>query len=290
MIWSWNLGFESPDVETEIDATGSRSSHLEVGVRMRIQHSKVWSCLVAAMIGSAVGIPADAADNRSKDASTQKSWFQEETQKLYDALAVGDKAPWDEVLAADFIFTSEDGAVQDRQQFMADIAPLPQGSTGGIKVEDLTVRSVGDGAVAHYLMDEWEDVQGQHLHTKYFSTDVYRRVHNSWMLVASQATVVPRDLDAVAVDHSEWSRLVGDYQVSAKAKSRYHVFVDKGILYGGRDKKSATRLIPLSPLVYFQSGSIHTMVFVPGPQGKIIEVREIHKYNELVMTRASGAT
>lgn len=256
---------------------------------MRAKHWRTWVWLVATIMGSTTWVPTEASGNGSIDGPAQTPWFKAETQKLYDALAIGDKAPWEQVLAADFVYTSEDGKVQDRQQFMADVVPLPQGSTGGIKVEEFTVRSVGDGAVAHYLMDEWEDVQGQQLRTKYISTDVYRHVGSAWMLVASQATVVPRDLEAVRVDTSECARLIGDYEVSTKAKSRYRVFVDQGVLYGGRDKSSATRLIPLSPLVYFQSGSIHTMVFVPGPQGKIKEVREIHKYNELVMTRVRSA-
>lgn len=240
------------------------------------------------LIFAAPGYAGEASIDVS--ALSDSSWFQSETQKLYDALAVGDKAPWTEVLARDFIYTSEDGEVQNREQFLATVAPLPAGATGGIKIQELTVRSMDGGAVAHYLMNEWEKFHGQDLHTKYFATDTYRRDGTSWKLVASQVTVVPRDMEPVQVPTSTWNSLIGEYRVSPDAKSSYLVFVRDGKLYGGKSKESATYLIPLSPLVYFQSGSIHTMVFVADASGHVYEVREIHKYNEIVMARLSHAS
>jgi hypothetical protein len=41
----------------------------------------------------------------------------------------------------------------------------------------------------------------------------------------------------------------------------------------------------LSPLVFFQKGSIHTMIFVPNADGAIREVLEEHKFNEVAMQR-----
>jgi hypothetical protein len=59
----------------------------------------------------------------------------------------------------------------------------------------------------------------------------------------------------------------------------------EGALYGGRDAQTATLLIPLAPLAFFQKGSIHLMIFVPDKSGAITEVRELHKYNEVRMKR-----
>jgi hypothetical protein len=58
-----------------------------------------------------------------------------------------------------------------------------------------------------------------------------------------------------------------------------------GALYGGNNPKTATRLIPLAPLVYYQQGSIHLMIFVRDTSGAVNEVRELHKYNEVRMQR-----
>jgi hypothetical protein len=72
------------------------------------------------------------------------------------------------------------------------------------------------------------------------------------------------------------------------ATVHYEVRLRDGALYGGRDQQSATLLIPLAPLVFFQKGSIHTMIFVRDVSGEIREVRELHKYNEVVMKRVTA--
>jgi len=90
-------------------------------------------------------------------------------------------------------------------------------------------------------------------------------------------------------DPAAWPQLLGDYAYSEQAKSRYHVFLRDGVLYGGTSEKTATRLIPLAPLVYYQQGSIHLMIFVRDGAGAITEVRELHKYNEVRMQRMAGA-
>jgi len=230
-----------------------------------------------------VAIPAHAS-------SADDAWLQKTTQALYDAVGPGDAKPWDAALAPDCIYTSEDGDVMGKAELLKGFGPLPKGFSGGIKLRDFSVRYAGDAAVTHYWADEWEDVFGQHLKTTYISTDSWRRVKDGWQMFATQTTVVHRDLDPVAVDPKAFTPLVGEYKLSPASASSFLVFIRDGQLFGGRDPKSATRLIPLSPLVYFQAGSIHTMVFVADARGAVDEVREIHKYNELRYTRAKPAT
>jgi len=214
--------------------------------------------------------------------------FQAKTQALVDAITSGDKAVWDRNLDPGCIITTEDGEFLNKAQMLADVRPLPAGFGGHIKVRDLTVRSLGDAAVVHYWLDEVETIFGQELRTTYVQTDTYRRTGDGWQMVAMQVTVVPRDFEEIAVDSSDWKSLIGDYSYSDKAASRYQVFQRGETLYGGTDVKTATKLIPLAPLVFHQQGSIHIMVFVRGPAGAVDEVRELHKYNEVRMRRVSG--
>ena len=224
-----------------------------------------------------------------KPAIPDPAWFQKNTQALYDALAPGTKSVWQKALADYAVISDEDGRVQTKAELLKDFGPLPPGSSGSIQIEDLRVQDLGGTAAAvHYLVDEHEDVQGQSLHTKYTATDVYRSERGGWKIVASHVTVVPRDMDPVPVDKTGWPALVGEYRVGPQSKHGYHVYLREGALLGGADEQSATALIPLSPLVYFQSGSIHTMIFVPDGKGGIAEVREVHKYNELVMKRVGS--
>jgi hypothetical protein len=220
-----------------------------------------------------------------KDSS---EWFKTTTQRLYDAVAPGDTAVWDRVLDSGARITTEDGEVLDKTHFLEGMRPLPPGFSGHIKVRDLTVQTLERAAVVHYWLDETEEIFGQGLRTTYVETDVYRRLAGSWKMVALQVTVVPRDLDPIPAKSADWPALVGDYRLADDAASHYEVRLRDGALYGGRDQKTATLLIPLAPLVFFQKGSIHIMIFVQDPTGAITEVRELHKYNLVAMKRVAA--
>jgi len=243
-----------------------------------MNHSRTAISLV---LLAAAGFLCPAAGHA--DPSTLRAWFQSREQALFDSVARGDKGIWDRTLDADCIITSEDGVVEDKARFLSELAPLPKGFSGYGKVRDLTVKDLGSVAVAHFWIDEHENVFGQELYTTYVETDTYRRRSGSWKIVAMQVTVVPRDLQPIATDASDWPAFVGDYRFPGDERVRYHVFVRNGSLFGGRDEKSATLLIPLAPQVFHQKGSIHLMIFVKNSAGAVTEVREIHKYNEVRM-------
>lgn len=212
-------------------------------------------------------------------------WFKATTQALYDSLVSGDKSIWDRTLAQDCIITNEDGKVYDKSEFLKTLQPLPTGFAGHIDVQNLTVRNSGNDAVVHYWLDERENVLGQELRTKYVETDTYHRYSDTWEMVAAQTTVVPRDMAPVPVDTQGWGGLVGTYSLGTGDPHPYRVHMRAGNLYGGSDEKTARRLIPLSPLVFYAQGSIHILVFVRNVDGKVNEVLELHKYNEVAMHR-----
>lgn len=224
--------------------------------------------------------PASAAD----DGGT--AWFRTTTQSLWDAVTDGAPAVWERVLDPDCLITNEDGAVIARSKYLEDIRPLPKGFSGDIKVRDLTLRVLGEAAVVHYWLDERENIFDQQLKTVYVETDTWRRSGDAWLMVAMQVTVVPRDLEAVPnAAAGGWRELLGEYHYDDRSASRYRVFVRDGALFGGTSDQSATRLIPLAPLVFHQQGSIHLMIFVRDRSGAVNEVRELHKYNEVRMKR-----
>jgi Domain of unknown function (DUF4440) len=219
------------------------------------------------------------------DSPALRAWFQTRSQALFDAIANGDKGIWDRTLDAGCIITTEDGEVEDKSKFLAQLNPLPKGFTGYGKVRGLSVRDLGSAALVHYFIDEHENIFGQQLFTTYVETDTYRRGSGTWKIAAMQVTVVPRDLEPITKDATDWSALTGNYRFPGDERVRYRVFRRDGSLFGGRDERSATLLIPLAPLVFFQKGSIHFMIFVKDSAGGVTEVREIHKYNEVRMER-----
>lgn len=104
-------------------------------------------------------------------------------------------------------------------------------------------------------------------------------------MIAAQVTVVPADPKPVAVDERAWPQLAGGYRLGEHSGPVFHAYLRHGALYWGSDGKSAKLLIPLSPLVFFVQGSIHTIVFVRDPAGHITGALELHKYNEIAMRR-----
>ena len=244
-------------------------------------------CLAVSLIWGSCAGAASAAD---MSGSADRAWFLHRTQALYDAVTAGDPAIWQLTLSDDCVITDEDGHVYDKTAFLKTLRPLPKGFSGQIRIQRLTARTYGRAASVHYWMDEHEDALGQRLHTVYVETDTYRRENGAWKLIAGQVTVVPADLRPVAVDEHGWPQIAGSYRLGKDAPGVVsHAYLRDGSLYWGGDEKSAKRLIPLAPLVFFVQGSIHTMVFVRDGAGRITEAIELHKYNEVAMQRIGPA-
>jgi ketosteroid isomerase-like protein len=247
--------------------------------------------LLAGLVALLPGIAGAAlpADSGVAAGDLVHSWFLQRTQALYDAVARGDKAIWRQTLADDCVVTDEDGQVYGKEAFLDTLTGLPKGFSGEIKIRRLSIRLFGGAAAVHYWIDEHEDALGQKLHTVYVETDTYRRQGNAWKMMAAQVTVVPADLKPLSVVRSGWPKLAGVYRLGEAPGLLYHAYLRNGSLYWGSKAQSAKLLIPLSPLVFFVEGSIHTMVFVRDERGRITAAIELHKYNEIAMPRVRDA-
>ena len=95
------------------------------------------------------------------------------TQELYDAVASGNQAPWKKYFANDCIFADEKGRVFDKPKLIADIAPLPAGYSGTIKVENAQSRIIGNTVVLSYDLNETEIIFGQRETARYHVTDTW---------------------------------------------------------------------------------------------------------------------
>ena len=213
--------------------------------------------------------------------------FQTLEQSLMDAVAPGDQAPWNRVMAPDCVMTDEEGRVLNKTEFLKALGPLPPGLSGHITVRDLTVQSYPTFAVVRFLMDETEDVFGQHLTTKYRNTDTFRLDGTSWKLVASETTVVTINPPAQTVDTSGWTSLVGTYQLMP-AGWTFHVELRDGRLYGGRDAAKLRAFIPLTSTAFVLTDSLGEWLFVTGKDGKATKIVDFRKFEPLIWTRVAG--
>jgi hypothetical protein len=109
------------------------------------------------------------------------------TQELFDGLALGNKEPWKQYYADDAMYFDEKGRNMDKATLVADIAPLPPGYSGTIKIAKSATRIVGDTVVLSYDLDETEVIFGQNLTARYHETDTWLRRNGTWQIVAAQA-------------------------------------------------------------------------------------------------------
>jgi hypothetical protein len=245
--------------------------------------------IVAAAFGvwCVIGPSAARADD---DQASLVSTFQSLEQKLMDAIAPGDKAVWGSVMDDACVVTSEEGQLASKAEFLGQLKPLPPGLAGGIAVRDLTVQPFEPFAIVRYEADEWEQVFGQRLTTKYRMTDAFRRDGTGWKLVASHTSVVTADPPAQSVDKSRWHDLVGDYQLLPDGWV-FHVELRSGVLYGGRRPGELRPLIPLTPVAFVLEGSLGELLFdTDGGGGRPSRIVELRKFEPLVWTRVTRRT
>ncbi len=244
--------------------------------------------VLAAILAAAGSIGIDASSPPAASPGLVK-WFERTEQALMSAVAPGDKAPWERMMDADCVVTTEEGLLLTRDEFLKDLGPLPPGLEGGITVKDLTVQELPDLAVVRFLADEWETVFGQRLTTQYRITDVFRRSGEDWKMIASHTSVVTRDPPPQPVSTEGWSGFAGRYRV-APGGWELTVELRDGALYGGRGRsQDLRRLIPLAPNVFVRSGSLGEWIFVAGEGGRATRIVQFRKFEPLVWSRVEGS-
>jgi hypothetical protein len=245
--------------------------------------------LVAVTFGGWSALAPPAGPQADSDHASLASTFQQLEQTLMDAIAPGNAAIWGSVMDDGCSITSEEGQTSSKTDFLRDLKPLPPGLSGGITVRDLTVQPFASFVIVRYEADEWEQVFGQRLTTRYRTTDTFRRDGTGWKLVASHTSVVTIDPPGQSVDRSHWRDLIGDYQLQPDGWV-FHVELRSGTLYGGRDPARLRPLIPLTPVAFVLEGSLGELLFDTDSDGRAVRIVELRKFEPLVWTRVTRRT
>ncbi|KAA6464832.1 nuclear transport factor 2 family protein [Acidobacteria bacterium AB60] len=240
-----------------------------------------WAFLAVVAAAGSAALQGQAAAGQS--AGELKGYFQRTEQSLMDAVAVGNKALWNDVLDEACVVTNEEGEVLGKKELLEQLTGLPPGLSGAIEVVDLTVQPAGDFAVVRFRMNETETVFGQHLKTGYRSTDTFVRRDAGWKMIASHQSVVTSDPPAQEVSRRDWPAFAGTYQLLPNGWV-LHVAMKDGELYAGRDPKQLKRLIPIGPNVFTREGSLGEWVFCLDEKGKATKIVELRKFEPLVWT------
>jgi hypothetical protein len=205
--------------------------------------------------------PADAAD----DAITQDE-LARRTQDLYDAVAPGNQEPWKKYFANDCIFSDEKGRTMDKTALVADIAPMPTGYSGTIKMANTKSRIYADTAVLSYDLSETETIFGQNLTARYHVTDTWLRRNGAWQIIASQAHRYYEDPAIGKADPKKFTDFTGAYEL-ASGQTRT-VSADGDKLFVERKGKKE-QLFPETSELFFGKGVEGRILFRRDDRGKV---------------------
>jgi hypothetical protein len=188
------------------------------------------------------------------------------TQELFDAVVPGNKKPWEKYFADDCIFADEKGRNLNKAQLIADIAPLPKGYSGTIKVAKPQSVIHGDTAILSYDLDETETVFGQNLTARYHATDTWLRRNGIWQIGATQAMRYYEDPAAGKADPKKFADFSGTYEL-ASGQTRT-VSSEGGNLYVERNGKRE-QLVPEGCEIFFRRGVEGRILFRYTDNGKV---------------------
>ena len=216
-------------------------------------------CFAVAPLLIAAGVIA------APEAITQEELLRR-SQELFDSLVTGNKEPWQKYFADDAIYFDEKGRNLDKAALVADIAPLPPGYSGQIKIGKATSRIVGDTAIVSYDLDESETIFGQQLSARYHETDTWLRRNGQWQIVAAQAFRYYEDPAVGKADPKKMAGYAGTYEL-APDETRI-VTTENGQLFVERSGKKE-ELLPETPDIFFRKGIEGRILFRSDDKGNI---------------------
>jgi len=209
------------------------------------------------------------------------------TQALVDAVAPGNKAPWNEDLDQSFIQMDENGTVRSKEELLREIEPLPAGLVGHIKVENFRVRQIGALAVAAYELQESLDYRGQPLHTRFRSLDTWLRTKQGWRLMAQHTAAVLKDPPAIKLSQDELCAYSGTYQLTPEIQTSIKCVAD-GLEAERAGRPSVTYRLEVRDLFFAPGQPRSRRIFQRGPDGSVISFVDRREGEDIRWVRIAG--
>ena len=189
------------------------------------------------------------------------------TQELFDAVASGDKTPWQKYFADDCMYFDEKGRNMDKTALVADITPLPKGFSGSIRIVNAKSHIEGNVAIMSYDMDEKENIFGQDLSARYHATDTWMFRNGRWQIVAGQVLRYYEDPAAGTADARKFKEYAGTYELSPG--TTLTVFSEGAQLFRQRGERAKEALIPEAGDIFFRKGVEGRILFGRTEKGKV---------------------
>ncbi|HXD32132.1 MAG TPA: DUF4440 domain-containing protein [Pyrinomonadaceae bacterium] len=213
----------------------------------------LWLARAIVLLSLGVLAPVQTTAQSKSDAATEKELVAI-AQELFDAVAVGNKAPWEKYLADDMIYTDENWQILTKKELVEGLKPLPKGYSGTIRMVNVQSRLNGDAAVLSYRLLEEETVFGQKLTPTYLETDTYFKRKGRWQLIAAHVIVMPSERKAITIRPEQYDSIMGQYELTPGVN--YTITREDGKLVGQRTGRAKEELLPADDNTFFRKGSI----------------------------------
>ena len=178
--------------------------------------------------------------------------LQRQTQQLMDAIAAGDRNPWQQYVAENVLFVTEDGTQKSKADLIGELRVFPPEIWGRIRVTEFDVVHHDRVAVTTYVADEEEGYYGQVLHARYRSTDTWLLTDGAWQMIGSQVIALRDDPPAVNLEASVLDAYAGRYALTPAVI--YTITRDRTNLRGQRTGRIEEALKVEVPDVLFVPG------------------------------------
>jgi ketosteroid isomerase-like protein len=189
------------------------------------------------------------------------------TQEFLDAVAIGDRKPFEKYFADDSMIFDERGRSMDKKALIADQSPLPAGYSGTIKVVSPQSRILGDTAILSYDLDETETIFGQEMKARYHETDTWARRNGEWQIVAEQVLRYYEDPAPGKPDLKKYPDYVGTYDLAPG--TALTISAERSDLFSQRTGRAKDLLIPEAPDIFFVKGVEGRRLFRRDDRGRV---------------------
>jgi hypothetical protein len=206
------------------------------------------------------------------------------TQELMDAVALGDRAPFQKYFADDAFFFDEKGRDLTKAQLIADLQPLPKGYANAvIKVVNAKSLVIHDTAVHSYDLDETFTIYGQKLGARFHATDTWMLRNDSWQIVASQVLRYYGDPAVGRVDPKQLADYVGTYELAPGTE--IVVSVEGKQLYAQRTGRAREELFAEAADLFFRKGTEGRRLFRRNAAGEVDALIDRRNHEDIVWKR-----
>ena len=179
-----------------------------------------------------------------------------------------DMAAWSRYVAEDCIFSTDDGTLATKAEFIEHNRRMPPEYDHSENPRDYVIHVYGDTAVINFRITVHEQFTDADIISEQRQTETYVKQNGSWLLVARQWGNLPVNFHKpVAVDGSLYKDYVGEYQWRPLDD------VETVSLRGGKlwsqFGKDEGEYLPLGSETFFVKSDLGSVTFVRDTQGRV---------------------